>query len=111
MAAAAVIRAVYGRLGFTNAAATAIIDQQDIDSVEELELLSDEEIESLCKALRRPGGTVANPNTGNPGAPAQIPNPGNNVSLRAETNLKLAGYFLRHRTRVSRPKTAVLITL
>ena len=36
---------------------------------------------------------MANPDAGNPGAPAQIPNPGNNVSLRAETKLKLAGYF------------------
>ena len=93
MAAAAAIRAAYVRFGFTNVAATAITDQQDIDSVEELELLSDEEIESLCKALRRPGGTVANSDAGNPGAPAQIPNPGNYVSLRAEANLKLAGYF------------------
>ena len=55
MAAAAAIRAAYGSLGFTNAAATAITDQQDIDFVEELELLSDEETESLCKAIRRPG--------------------------------------------------------
>ena len=56
-------------------------------------------------------GTMANPDAGNSGAPAHILNPGNNVSLRAETNLKLAGYFLRHRTRISKSKTAALITL
>ena len=55
-------------------------------------MLSDEEIESLCKALRRPGGTMDNPDAGNPGTYSD-PNPGNNISLRAETNLKLAGYF------------------
>ena len=65
----------------------------------------------VCKALRRPGGPVANPDAGNPSAPTQIPNLGNNISLRAETNLKLVGYFLRHRTRFSRPQTAFLITL
>ena len=102
--AAAAMRAAYRRLGFTNQAAAAITDDQDIDSVDELEMLTEEEIESLCKALRRPGGTIANPDAGNAGAPAEIPNPGINVSLRAETNLKLAGWFLKHRTRVSRPK-------
>ena len=110
-AAAAAMRAAYRRLGFTNQAAAAITDDQDIDSVDELEMLTEEEIESLCKALRRPGGTIANPDAGNAGAPAEIPNPGINVSLRAETNLKLAGWFLKHRTRVSRPKTSVSITL
>lgn len=111
MATPAAMRAAYSRLGFSAAAAQAITDQQGIDSVDELELLTNEEIENLCKALRRPGGTIANPDAGNAGAPAQIPNPGINVSLRAETNLKLAGWFLKHRTRVSRPKTAASITL
>ena len=110
-AMAAAMRTAYGRLGFSDPAATAITDDQNIDSLDELELLTEDEIESLCKALRRPGGTIANPDAANPGAPAVIPNPGINVSLRAETNLKLAGWFLKHRTRVSRPKTAALITL
>ena len=56
-------------------------------------------------------GAIANRDAENDGAPAQVPNPGINVSLRAETNLKLAGWFLRHRTRISRPKIAASITL
>ena len=107
MADLAALRTALGRLGFTNAAATAITaaDQQDIGDLEELRFLTDTEVENLCKVIRRPGGTI-NDAAGNP-----VPNPGIPVTLRAENNLKLAAYFLRHRKRVSRPVVAADITL
>ena len=65
-------------------------------------MLTNDEIESLCKVVRCPGGTVPNPNAGDPGQPATMSNPGEKVPLRAELNLKLACYYLRFKDRTSR---------
>jgi hypothetical protein len=81
---------MYTRMGFTNPMATYITTEQGINTLEELENLEDKAVERLCQALKKPGGTVPNPNAGAPGAPAQIPKPGFNVSIKAEENLKLA---------------------
>lgn len=110
MAAAVALCAALIRMGFTANAATCITEEQGQDSLAELTLLTDSEIENLCKVVRRPGGLMANPNAGD-GAPANIPNPGISVSLRAENNLKLACYFLRYKVRTSRGVVATEITL
>ena len=104
MAATVAIRAALQRLGFTNEAQTSIINTQDIDTIAELSILTDSEVESLCKVLRRPGGMVQV--NGN-----EVPNPGTTVSLRAENNLKLACYYLRHRERTSRVLIITDVTL
>ena len=77
-----------------------------MNSLAEFTVLTDDEVENLCKVVRRPSG-MQNPNAAMPpGAdaaaaaaaatqPAQIPNPGLAVMLHAENNLKLACYFLR----------------
>jgi hypothetical protein len=111
MAEAVAMRAMFTRLGFTAAASTAIVDDQGIDTIEEVRFLTDEEAEGLCRVVRKPGGTIPNPNAGAAGQPAEIPNPGNAVSKRAENNLKLACFLLRHRTRISRPIDAAGVTL
>ena len=54
---------------------------------------------------------MANPIAGQGGAPAVVNNPGVSVSLRAETNLKLACYQLRHMLRLSRIMTPPQVTL
>jgi hypothetical protein len=106
----AAMRQAYIRLGFTQAAALSITDGQDIDSIAELRILKNDEIENLCKVIRCPGGTIPNPNAGD-GQPPAIPNPGIPVSLRAENNLKLAAYWLHHRVRVARDVEQADITL
>jgi hypothetical protein len=111
MAQVNALRQAYVRLGFTVAAATSIIADQGIDSLEELQVLRDSDISNLCKVVRRPGGTIANPQAGAPGQNPEIPNPGIPASLRAETNLKLGSFWLRHQAKVSRSVTAVDITL
>ena len=110
MADLAALRTALGRLGFTDEAANAITDTQGINDLAELELLTDSEVENLCKVVRRPGGEVANPNAA-VGQPNNVPNHGTAVSLRAENNLKLACFFLKFRTRTSRATTAAQITL
>lgn len=101
------MRTAMQRLGFTNPAAQAICDDQGITDLDEIRILDDSDVENLCKVVRRPGGTV-------PGADAQapaVPNPGISVSLRAENNLKLAAFWLRHRWRISRPTAPPDVTI
>ncbi|KAI2510107.1 hypothetical protein MHU86_4274 [Fragilaria crotonensis] len=95
------------RIGFSEQAAQAIVEEQGIDTLEEVLLLSDEEIESLCKVIRRPGGMIP---AAEPGAPP-VANPGVNVTQRAEGHLKLMAFYLRHQARVSRVVLAPQITL
>ena len=103
MATAALLRDMYVRIGFTIQMATAITGTQLIDDLDELENLHDKDVEKVCKALKNPGGTIPNPNAGQRGAPANIPNPGFNVPVKGEQNLKLAAYYVRHQKRISRP--------
>ena len=87
-----------------------ITDAQGLNTLEEFRILTDSEVESLVKVIRRPGGTIADPAPG--AAPdAHIPNPGVAVSLRAENNLKLACYFLCHKHKTSRTVNANDITV
>jgi hypothetical protein len=100
------MRAMFERLGFTPGAAASLEgNDHGINTLEELVFLNDNDIDSLVKQLRRPGGgagpmIVAGAEQGNPGPLAA--NPGHSVSIRAETNLKLAVFYLRHQARISR---------
>ena len=44
-----------GRLGFTNAAAVFITDQQGLDSLDEFHPLTDDKVENLIKVTHHPG--------------------------------------------------------
>lgn len=108
---AAEMRNALQGLGLSEQAARAIVEAQDIDSVSELALLKDSEVKDLCDVIRKPGGTVPNPMAAQAGQPATIRDPGIKVSLRAEGNLKLACYWLRHQERTSRPIAAAGLTI
>ena len=91
------LRAMYLRIGFTNGADDNIVDVQGIDSVRELGYLNDEDVTNLCKTIRRPGGHLPNPAfVAGGNLPATIPYTGIMVSQRAETNMQLASYTVRH---------------
>jgi hypothetical protein len=111
MADLVALRAALQRVGVAAAVATNITDIENIDSLEELQLLSKDDVETLCQTIRSPGGLVNNPNAGIAGQPQQIRNPGRHVSARAEKNLKLTTYYLRHQERTSRTVQANDITL
>lgn len=114
MADDAAMRAAFVRIGLSQAGATAIVNEQGISTIEELRLLTEDEIETLCKTVRRPGGTVvpqAAPGAAAAAAPAPVPNPGTAISLRAETNIKLANYYCKYRQKTSRATTPAEITL
>ena len=96
------LRAGLMGLGFLDKAAGFITNDQGLDTLDELKVLTNDEIESLCKVFWRPGGTVPNPNTGYRGQPATLSNLGEQVLLQAELNLKLTCYYLQFKYQTSR---------
>jgi hypothetical protein len=49
------MRTMFVCIGFTFAAAQVIVEEQGMDALEEIQLLTDGKIENLCKVIRRPG--------------------------------------------------------
>ena len=98
----AAIRSLYTRMGFSVTAAQSMVDEQGLTSLDDIKVLTDQRVEALCKVIRRPGGREANVAPGDPGAA----NLGIQVSLKAENNLMLAAYWLRHQDRFSRVPTS-----
>ena len=94
MAAAIAVRNMLQRMSLSIEAATQVtaIDGQNLSDVNDLLQLEDKDIETLCRVIRRPGGTNAAGNA----------NPGISVSAMAEANLKRMIYELRHVARCSR---------
>ena len=90
------------RIGFSAEAVLVITDAQGIDCMEELKIITDGEIENLCKVIRRLGGI----NTINKVANLVI-----QVSSRTEKNLNLASFFLKPKLRTVRVKLATNVTL
>ena len=89
------MRAAMVRIGFSEQAAQALVEDQGIATLEEIRLLSDDEIESLCKVIRRPGGTIPPPNGAAAGS-AQVQN-GSTFALRCLSEL-----YSVHRRRYAR---------
>ena len=58
MANIVAINQMYQNLGFTAQASTLLSGAQGMDDIDELSLLTDVEVDALCKLVRSPGGTV-----------------------------------------------------
>ena len=101
----AALRAALVHMGTTAEVANEITAMQGIDTIEELRILTDDEVETLCHAIRRPGGLMPNPAFNAAGGAGHV------ISARAENNIKLAAYFLRFKERTSRAPDVASITL
>ena len=102
------LRAALIRVGLNGAAADAFMadDGGGLNTIASFADLTPSETTELCRTIRRPGGE------GQAAAGAQPqPNLGHAVSFRAETNLKLMVYYLRHRLRTSRALAAADVTI
>ena len=64
MAEVVALRAALTRLGFSANTAGFITGDQGLDTLDELKVLTNDKIEILFKVVRRPRGTVPNPNAG-----------------------------------------------
>jgi hypothetical protein len=80
-----------------------------VDSLDEVKWMDGEDdVENMIKRVNRPGGTFT---VGSGNHAVTTPTVGLQVSLRAENNLKLCVYFLKHIERVQWVPTAASITL
>ena len=108
MANITVMNSIYQRLGFTVEASNLLSRAQGMNGIDDLSLLTDTEVDTLCKLVCLPGGMLLNP-AGRAGA--QMSAPGCAISMRAIMNLKLACYCVHHQTRTSRICTPVNVTV
>ena len=93
------------------AAPTArLITNQGLDDFDELSGFSEEDMKTLCNAIRRPGGSIVNPRAALPDQPPTIRDPGNVISMVAEKRLVMTAYAAMHQTRTSRPITPATMT-
>jgi hypothetical protein len=90
-------------IGFTIAASNKIVDEQGYDSLTALAELTDQTCANLVPLIRKPGGTIPNPDLPAAGAPLHVQNPGIKVGHWVLTNLKTAAFVARHLIRTSRP--------
>jgi hypothetical protein len=103
------IETILERLGFTREAAGYMTRACYVDSLDEVKWMDGEDdVENMIKRVNRPGGTFT---VGSGNDSVTTPNVGLKVSIRAENNLKLCIYFLKHMERVQRVPTAASITL
>jgi hypothetical protein len=88
------------------------ITGQDYNTFEELALLTDDLTDRLCKSIWFLGGLIAAPPTVTGGVAGPLgPNPGMDVTTRAQHNLKLLAYYLRCLQKMSMATVVGQITL
>ena len=80
---------MYIWLGFSPEAAKLLISEQRLDSPDRLRVLTDKNVDDIFNVVRRPGGKNAD----------GTPNRGQQVSVIAQENLKLAAFLFHHRWR------------
>ena len=85
------MRQMFIHLGFSQAVAMSIVNDHGIVTLTDLLRFEASDIDALCKNIQRPGGTIPGRNN------HQVPNPGMSVSTMAQSNLKLATFWIMHR--------------
>ena len=84
-------------------AAKAMVEDQGIETLDDLCFLKDRDVETLCKDVKCPGGAAGGNNRG--------ANLGHLVSQKAEMNIILAAYYLRYSEKISQVCQPVHITV
>ena len=87
------MRAVFEHIGFSACDTKAMVEDQGIDTLDELCFLKDGDVETLCKNVKCPGGAAGGSNRGT--------NLGYLVTQKDEMNIKLAAYYLRYSEKIS----------
>jgi hypothetical protein len=80
----------------------AVIDE-GVQAIDDFIHHSDKDIKNICKNIRSPGGTIANPLAADPGQPPELPNRGITVGFVYEKRLRQLRYFRWHLHRIQRP--------
>jgi hypothetical protein len=85
------MRQMFIHLGFSQAVATSIVNDHGIVTLTDPLRFEASNIDASCKNIQRPGGTIPGRNN------HQVRNPGMSVSTMAQSNLKLATFWIMHR--------------
>ena len=80
---------IYIWLGFSPKAAKLLVSKQGLDRHDRPRVLTDKSFDDICNVVRKPGGKNAD----------GTPNRGQQVSMIAQENLKLAIFLFHHRWR------------
>jgi hypothetical protein len=85
------MRQMFIHLGFSQAVTTSIVNNHGIVTLTDPLCFEASNIDASCKNTQRPGGTIPGRNN------HQVRNPGMSVSTMAQSNLKLATFWIMHR--------------
>ena len=77
-------------LEFSQAITTSIVNNHGIVTLTDLLHFEPSDIDALCKNIQCPSGMIAGCNN------QQVPNPGMPISTMAQSNLKLATFWIMH---------------
>ena len=77
---------MYVQLGFSPKAAKLLVREKGLDNPHRLRILTDKNIDDICNVVKKPGGRNA----------YGTPNRGQQVSVIAQENLKLAAFLFHH---------------
>ena len=80
---------MYLQLEFSSEVARLLVREQGLDSPERLRVLTDNNLDDICNVMRKPGSKSAD----------GMPNSGQQVSVIAQENLKLAVFLFHHQWR------------
>jgi hypothetical protein len=72
------------------------LNAQGLMSFNAFASLKDDDIKQICANIRKPGGTIANPNAAISGQPPTIPNPGIAIGHVTKRWLKMLAYYVNH---------------
>ena len=78
---------MYIILGYSPKADKLLFTEQGLDSPEKLRVLTNKNVNDICHIVRKPGTKNAN----------GMPNRGQQISVKAQENLKLAVFLFHHR--------------
>ena len=84
------------------AARREAVREEGLETITDLADFDEEDIKILCASVRKPGGTIGDPNDNT----RRIPNPGFSIPAIAEKRLKLACYGARIYRMLGRPITS-----
>jgi hypothetical protein len=97
------IETMLERLGFTREASGYTTRACNVDSLDKVKWMDGEDdVGNMIQRVNRSGGTVT---IGTCNEAEKTPNVGLQVYIRAENNLKICVYFLKHMERVQRVPT------
>jgi hypothetical protein len=89
----------------------AALNQQGLEAFGDFDGLTDKDIKNICANVRKPGGTIPNPNAGAANQPATITNPGVHLGYVFERRLEMLRYYVYHCVRVQRQFVPQQMTL